>query len=435
MSITTPQPGVRLHPNGRSWQVRISPFKPRAGFATVDEANEYAVELNRRKRLGILVPPDDPARTQTTLADAAREHLERLATVGGRRGTPYSPDGLHEARKACRPWTGETVAARFVKGGTAQAPPAVDENGVRFADTPLPALRVRAVEAYLEQRAATTARAAAGEAQALQRILQLAARRGETFDHALLTIESPRRRTRKRRGLEPAHLDYLIERAPEHQRRLLRLCKTLGNRIGELLNAEDAWFDLDAGTVTIPAWACKERREKALDLLPEEIAIVREQRLARSPQTISGRGGTPITFPRAKGTRWTHCGYWNDVVHPVRRKAARDWRAEHRLADDADTPFEWKVLDENGRPVLEQDGSEKIGGFAPHDLRRSAADLLRRLDVPDALIAARFGHADQGQLIAATYAADDRRERLRAQLDAIAADGGTTARLAKAAGA
>jgi hypothetical protein len=51
----------------------------------------------------------------------------------------------------------------------------------------------------------------------------------------------------------------------------------------------------------------------------------------------------------------------------------------------------------------------------------------------DALIAARLGHADQGQLVASTYATDTRRERLRAALAAIAEEGGIDAALARAA--
>jgi integrase len=307
----------------------------------------------------------------------------------------------------------------------------VDENGIPFSQTPLTPLRVRPIETYLERRYVLTPRAAVGEHQSLQAILRLAARRGETFQQGLLMIEPLRRRTRKRTGLAPDHIDYLADTAPDHQQRLLRLAKTLGNRITELLLAEDAW--LVDGAIVIPAWACKERREKTLHLLPEEQVIIREQRLVRSPGTVLGRAGTPLLFPRKHGTAWKLHAYWTKVVIPVRRKAAERWRAEHELPAGADTPFEWTVVDDHGRPIIEPDGSLRIGGFAPHDLRRSAADLLRRLGIEDRLIAARFGHADQGQLVAATYAADTRREELAAELQAIAAEGGTTARLERLA--
>jgi integrase len=414
----------------------VAPFKDRT-LPTPEEANEYAIELRRLKRNGILVAPD-AATTMTTLADVAGEHLARLAKVGGRRGRPYSAAGLAEARKSARPWTGEPITPRFVKGGTAEAPPAVDEHGTTFASMPLAALAVRPIEVYLERRAEQTPRAAVGEYQSLQAILRLAARRGEKFEHGLLALEPLKRRTRRRHGLEREHVGYLADCAPEHQQRLLRLGATLGNRITELLRAEDAWLDLDADTptITIPAWACKERREKVLDLLPEEVALIREQRLVRSPNTVYGRGGTPLVFPRRHGTGWSHCGYWNDVVIPIRRKAAARWRDEHGLTDAADTPFEWVVTDDTGAPVLELDGSEKIGGFAPHDLRRTAARSLQQAGVDDKLIAARFGHVDE-KLIAGTYGEDTRRQQLQDELRAIAGAGGIDARRAarRAAGA
>src|SRR5262245_7861225 len=108
VSTTTPLPGVRLHPNGASWQVRITPFPAEAGFTTVNEANEYAVELRKLKRAGILVAPTrQSAQRLTLLRDAAAAYLERLADVGGRNGTPYSVEGLEKARGNCRPWLGE----------------------------------------------------------------------------------------------------------------------------------------------------------------------------------------------------------------------------------------------------------------------------------------------------------------------------------------
>lgn len=410
MSTTTLLPGVRVHPNGRSYQVRIHPYPPRAGFALTDNgaqhANEYATELRRRKRQGILVPPDEHVVTLTTLADVTREHLTRLETVGGRRGRPYSPDGMKQARKEARPWLGEPVAPYYVKGGVETAPRAVDAHGVPFGQLPLAAIAVRPIEVYLERRSEKTPRAAVGEYQMLLAILRLAARRGETFEQGLLALEPLRRRTRRRHGLSLADLRYLVAHAPEHQRRVFLLGGTLGCRIMELLRIEDAWLGLDECLLTIPAWASKERRDKPVDLLPEEVILFREQQLVRSPDTVSGQDGTPLLFPRRHGTAWTHGGFWNDVVHPVRERAARAWRVEHDLFT---TPFDT---------------------FAPHDLRRGAATLLRELGVDADLVASRFGHADHGQLIEKTYADDTRRKRLRATLDAIAADGGIDSRLA-----
>jgi integrase len=154
---------------------------------------------------------------------------------------------------------------------------------------------------------------------------------------------------------------------------------------------------------------CKERREKILDLLPEELAVLREQRLVRSPSTINGRDGSPLLFPRKGGKSWTqHSGFWNEVIVPMRSKAAKAWLAEqHSVGVEAPTPFDT---------------------FAPHDLRRIAATTLRQMGVDAELVARRLGHADQGQLVDQVYAADTRRERLRAELDAIAQAGGIAGR-------
>ena len=77
----------------------------------------------------------------------------------------------------------------------------------------------------------------------------------------------------------------------------------------------------------MPEWATKERREKVLDLLPEECDLIREQRLVRSPNTVVGFEGSLLLFPRSGGTPWRyHSSFWNRVIVPTRTKAARAWR-------------------------------------------------------------------------------------------------------------
>jgi hypothetical protein len=55
------------------------------------------------------------------------------------------------------------------------------------------------------------------------------------------------------------------------------------------------------------------------------------------------------------------------------------------------------------------------------------------LGISPELAAARLGHKDAGHLLLTVYA-DARRERLRAELDQVAADGGIDARLNQRAG-
>jgi integrase len=240
-----------------------------------------------------------------------------------------------------------------------------------------------------------------------------------------------RRPKNKRKGLTLEELRFLASHAPKAQQRVFLLGGTLGGRIMELLHAEDAWLDLDVPTLTIPAWACKERRDRAIYLLPEEVALIREQQLIRPANTARGRDGSLVLFPRPGGRAWGyHGGFYGRVVVPTRTKAAEAWRRTCKLPADAPTPFEWQLRDAHGELKLGDDGKPVITGFAPHDLRRGAATLMRELGLSPELSASRLGHKDSGYLLVTVYA-DAREERLRAELDAIADEGGIDARLAR----
>lgn len=425
--------GVRWRPDG-TLQVRIAGFKPKGGFTDPDDANAYAAELRNRKREGILVAPAAASAKLTLLKTMAEAHLDKLATTGGKRKRPYTAAGLGKARQAHRPWLGVELAAYSVQDGYAEVKQPVNGDGVPFGELPLAALDPAEVELYLQARYAQTPRAAVGELQALHAILTLARRRGEKFDDRLLAIEPLKLRPRVQPGIEPHHVAYMAAFVPEHQRRLFLLGRTLGSRIMELLNAEDAWLDVDASTLTIPAWATKEKREKVLRLLPEELHLLRAQQLARSANAALGRDGTRLLFPRKLGSAWSHSAFWEDVIKPARRKAAKQWRVDHGLSALADTPFEYaEVYADTGEPIL-VNGRPKIGGFGPHDLRRCAATTLLDAEVKPALVAARFGHKDNGELVTRLYAKDKRAVALDVELAAIAAQGGLDARLAAAAG-
>lgn len=373
MSITTPTlaRGVRKHPSGPGYQVRIRPFPDRT-LATADEANEYAVELRRRKRQGILVAPEPDDLRLTTLAEATEDYLRRLETVGGRNRRPYSEAGMREARGEARPWLdGE------------------------FANVALAALDVRKLDLYFEERAAKTPRRAAGEWHVLRGALLLAQRRGERFDPRLLSLDVKRAKAPKRVGLTLAEADYLAGFAPEYVRRLFPLAATLGMRIGELLAADESWLDLKAKTLTVPEGATKERRERVIPLLDREAKLLREQLLARG-------GPSTLLFPRRHGTPWRHSHFWRVVLVPTRTRAAVAWRKERGLAEGAATPFD---------------------AIAPHDFRRSAATILIEAGMPADVAAARLGHKDAGFLLLDRYATT-RQERLVAEVERLDAAGG-----------
>ena len=431
MTRTTTLPrGVTRHGNG--YRGRAHGFPP-ATFPTVDEADDYARECRRRRRDGILVPPSRRELQTTTTRDVAQEVLQRLEKVGGRLGRPYSKAGLAEARKAARPWTGEQRSS-----ARSTPPKAVDGRDTPFADLPFAALRPADCERYLEFRQAETPRAARGERQFLARMVELAERRGYQFDAGLRALEPVRVAARTRVALHYSEIVWMSGYANEAIWRIFPLGASLGDRIMELLRAEVGWLDLKACRFTVPAWATKERRERVLDLLPEEVALFRQQLLVRA-------GGTSLLFPREDGEPWSHTGFYSSVVMPMRGKAAQAWRAERGLHEHADTPFEQVVRDEQGELVYVKKGHTPAGrplrrvkttGFAPHDLRRSASDLLvDELGLPVDVAAARLGHKDGGYLLLTRYKAKQQRERVRREIDRVTDAGGITGALAAAGAA
>jgi integrase len=184
-----------------------------------------------------------------------------------------------------------------------------------------------------------------------------------------------------------------------------------------MLAIDETWLDLKAKTLTVPSRWRKERGgDLVIPLLDDEVKLFREQLLARG-------GPSSLVFPRRHGTKWTHSNYWHKVLVPARGKAAAAWREAHGLAADADTPFEWTIVDEHGTPVLDDDGEPKTGGLAPHDFRRGAATLLPELGMPHEVAAKRLGHKDAGQLLAERYETV-RAERLTDEVARIDAAGG-----------
>ena len=81
-------PGVRRHPAGPGFQVRVRPY-PAETFASVDEASARAIELRRLRAAGIRFAPRSAI---PTLGEAVDALLARKR-IAGRRG-PLSKKGL-----------------------------------------------------------------------------------------------------------------------------------------------------------------------------------------------------------------------------------------------------------------------------------------------------------------------------------------------------
>jgi integrase len=160
--------------------------------------------------------------------------------------------------------------------------------------------------------------------------------------------------------------------------------------------------------VFVPAALCKEGADKYVDLTVEETTILREQLLGRA-------AGTSLVFPTKTGRPWRHFQFLRLVWYKARSRAATTWRERERLPQEADTPFEWWTVDKNGEPA--------ITGVQPHDLRATAATMMRDAGFLKEQAAARLGHADSGQLLDRIYDVGDRRARMRKAIDALAPRG------------
>jgi integrase len=254
----------------------------------------------------------------------------------------------------------------------------------------------------------------------IKAMLRLAESRGATVDRAILAIEEIPHMPRVRVALTADQLEFFVARAPEHGRRMLLFKGTVGNRWSELATLVDDRFDTEERTIFIPAGLCKEAVDKTIDLTVEEVQLVREQMLARA-------AGARHIFCTATGLTWKgRYGEWHRKVWAKAvTRASRDWRAIHELEDDADTPFEWRLRDESGEPLIDDDGNPVFDRLEPHDLRATAITLMRDAGFTKEQTAARVGHADSGQLIDRIYDRGDKRTRagVRGAIDSLAPKG------------
>lgn len=352
--------GVRHHPAGPGYQVRVRPF-PAETFATPDEANARAIELRRMRAVGIRTAPRD---STPTLGEATESLLARKRVAGKR--APLTAKGIRHWQDATHPWREGDYSA-----------------------LPLDLLDRRAIEDTILERAAAHPVSARNELQALKATLRYAQARGHHFDPALLTIEPVSTPVHEGRALSADELEYLAAYAPSYAFRLVLLAGTTGNRINELFTLTDDRVDLAGRSLTIPAELCKERRRKTIPLTDEETSLLREQLLARTP-------GTALVFPKRYGSPWRYSAFQRLVWKPMLRDAVRAWKREYP-----------------GTP-------EPFSGLTCHDLRHTAATLMRSAGIPAELVAERLGHADGGALLLRTYR-HVRAGETRAALDAIGA--------------
>lgn len=367
-------PGVDQHGSGYRIRLRF-PGLPKIyveACPTPEQANARILELREMRKLGLL-PSAAPA--DLPLAAAAQALLDRKRVNVSRKTKRKLRDrGLQWWERILRPWlTGE------------------------LAPIPLRLLTRDRVEDIYLARVAEAPTTANFELAGLKAALRLALERGAKFDHRILALQSVPVERRRRQAISLAELDLLADVAPDYARSMLLFLGTVGNRISELFTLTTDRVSLDEGWIFIPAELNKEGVDKWIDLMPDEVAILRRQLLARAP-------GSRFVFPTKTGLTWE--GRYGDFHRMVWAKAARRaaavWRQERELDEEAPTPFD---------------------GLTPHDLRATAATAMRDAGFSRESTAARLGHADTGRLLDRIYDQGDRRQRVRHAIDTHAPGG------------
>ena len=117
-----------------------------------------------------------------------------------------------------------------------------------------------------------------------------------------------------------------------------------------------------------------------------------DQLLERAP-------GTRLVFPTATGKRWRYNQFHKLVWSKACERAAVIWRDDRGLDDDAPTPF---------------------CDLTPHDLRSTAATLMRAVGFTREEAADRLGHVDSGELLDRIYDQGDRGARAQRAIAARA---------------
>jgi integrase len=343
---------IRKH--GRSWQVRL-PGEPAKSFPTKTAAASW--ELNRKLARKLGEHHDEPPQTVAAMLDG---HLERWQAREQPRASSVRRKHQH---------------ANFLKR--------------QLGHMLLMDLRFVDVDDVVTARAGKHSNAAKKELELLKRGLREARRRGQQFDPELLNVEPIKDTSRVGRALDVDELDQLASWLPEQLARFALVGGTTAWRPGEGLALTDDRVDTDRGTIFVPAALNKEKRDKTIMLMPGEVLHLKEQLLLRRP-------GTRLLFPNPAGERWNENWFYDGIWHPACRAAAREWRAERNLPDQAATPFD---------------------GMVPHDLRHTGISLMARAGMRPEQIAERVGHKDGGALILRRYRhlfPDELRERLLA---------------------
>jgi hypothetical protein len=362
----------------RGWQVRMRGYPTRT-FRDLLEAIAYRDRLAAYRARGVRELPQIEAAGVTlgALAERLYERERKRLTAEGRAQATFEGLALKLA-----PWLGTK--------------PRPDALGNPIHTRPIAGITAGELDELTVERALTEPAAADKELAGARLVWRYAIRHGVPVDARVLELRAPRAKTREGIALSYPELEYLASFAQEYVVRWFLVVGTVGLRGMESLLATDSWFDGAALTLTVPPWACKERREKVIQLTTEERDLLAEQQSAR----VLRLGVPRLLFPRRSGTPFTEVGAFREVVFAgTVKRAIRRFEVDH----GREPRWAWWLRDGNGELLRTQRGKLRYGGLEMHDLRRTAISLMREAGMPEEYVAARVGHIDDGKLAMKRY--------------------------------
>ena len=310
---------------------------PAQSAPTREAAERIELDLKRRRSLGDLY--EEPSITVGEAIDGALARIEATRAP--------SPKTRHYNRRCAKFW-------QPLRG------------------EPLPRLRRAKIEDLIHARAKEHPRSAKNELEFLKRVLHDAKGRGQHVDEAIFEIRPIKHRPRTGRALAVGQLYELASWFPEHVSRMILLGGQVGCRQNVWFELADDMLDLKAGTISIPAWLAKRRREHRIYLTGLEVKLLREQLLVRP-------AGTALVFPTIEGRKWK-----------ANRFRDRVWLRAVEAAVTND-------------PAKAAGHDSVFEGFTFHMLRHTAASLMALSGMDPAAAAERLEHSDGGALFHKTY--------------------------------
>jgi integrase len=324
----------------RRYEVR---YRDQAGkqrsraFSVRKDAQAFKLDVERRRQAGVLFQE-----SPETFSSVARAWLERytIGAAGRIRPRPRSIALAQDTLKGLDP----------------------------LADLYVERIHRPLVEDVIAAIAVDRPRQAEMALALLKRILKWAEERGQQVDRGIYAVRIAKPNEREPQFLTWEEAEELRSWMPEHIARIVPIAILTMLRRGEILGLRDRDIDFEAGSIAVFSQrqdggrvSTKTRAgRRTVDVGPAALKLLREQQLARTPNTDG------LLFPNPAGTPANAHNFYARVFKPAACHA--------------------------GKPAL-----------TFHDLRHTGASLMIAAGCHVKVIAEQMGHADGGALVLRRY--------------------------------